>query len=165
MATTLLLVSACTTFPGFDRPDITLVNLSIENATMFETEGRVTLRVINADDDPLTVTGTSINLFLDGKKIGRAVSPERLQVEGLSTATLEAPLYISNLALGRRIFTILTEERGGVDYEIRGKLTLGGGFGGRKVKVNRQGQFEMPEGLPGDGLDSLDDDFGSPSEG
>lgn len=159
MGTLCLTLAGCASLPGFERPDVTLVNLSIENATVFETEGRVTLRVINADENPLTVTGTSINLYLDGKKIGRAVSPERLQVDGLSTATLEAPLYISNLALGRRVFTVLTQQRAGVDYEIRGKLTLGGGFGGRKVKVNRQGLFELPEGLPGTGPEALSDDF------
>lgn len=155
----LLVVSACATLPGFERPEVTLVDLGIENVSVFETEGKATLRVINADDDPLTVTGTAIRLSIDGRKIGRAVSPERIQVDGLSSATIEAPLYISNLAVGRRIYDLLTKERQKLDYEIDGKLTLGGGFGGRRIRVKHQGLFEMPERLQNRGSDDLPDDF------
>lgn len=154
-----MFASACASLTGFQRPDVTLVNLGIENVSVFETEGRVTLRVINADDDPLTITGAAIDLFLDGKKIGRSVSPERLQVEGLSSATVEAPLYISNLAVGRRVYDLLTKQNRKLDYRIRGKLTLGGGFGGRRVRINTHGEFEMPERLPGRGAEDLPDDF------
>lgn len=145
--------------PGFNRPEVTLVNLGIENVSVFETEGKVTLRVINADDDPLTVTGTAIKLFIDGRKIGRAVSPDRLQVDGLSSATVEAPLYISNLAVGRRVYDLLTKQNRKLDYRIRGRVTLGGGFGGRRVRINTRGQFEMPERFKKRGADDLPDDF------
>lgn len=152
-------VSGCASLRGFERPEVTLVDLGIENVSVFETEGRVTLRVINAADDSLTVTGTAIKLSIDGRKIGRAVSPERIQVDGLSSATIEAPLYISNLAVGRRIYDLLTKEHRELDYEINGKLTLGGGFGGRRIRVKHQGLFEMPERLQNRGSDDLPDDF------
>lgn len=141
----MVLATACATLTGFDRPDVTLVDLEIENVAKFETEAWVTLRVINANKNQMTVTGSSITVFLDGRKIGRSVANQRLQVEGLSSETLEAPLYISNIALGRRIYALLTEKQRRLDYRIKGKLTLGGGFGGRRVRVEHQGEFELPE--------------------
>jgi len=124
-----------------------LAGLDIDNVEIFETEGTVTVRIVNGDRKPITIDGSSFNLYLEGSKIGRAVSNERLEIEGLSSATLEVPLFISNLRLASRVYSIF-EQRSDIDYRIKSKLWLVAPVGTRKIRLEHVGRFDLDQPIP-----------------
>ncbi len=138
----LLLATACASLPGFERPEITLAGLDIDNIEVFETEGTITLRIVNGDRKPMTIDGSSFDLFLESSKIGRGVSNQRLEIEGLDSATLEVPLFISNLRLASQVYSIF-EQKSDINYRIKSKLWVVGPVGTRKIRLEHNGQFDL----------------------
>jgi len=144
----VLLVSvSCASLPGFEKPEVTLAGLDIDNVEIFETEGTVTIRIVNGDRKPITVDGSSFHLYLEGSKIGRAVSSERVEIEGLSSTTLEVPLFISNLRLASRVYSIF-DQQSDINYRIKSKLWLVAPVGTRKIRLEHTGQFDLDRPSP-----------------
>ncbi len=119
-----------------------MADLDIDNVEVFETQGTITVRIANGDRRPMVIDGSSFHLFLDGAKVGRGLSNERLEVGPLSTATLEVPLFVSNLRLASRVYALMQDRRD-VDYRIKSKLWLDGPVGTRKIRLEHQGRFDL----------------------
>ena len=92
-------LGGCATATRSVAPGISLVDLRPIEATAFETRLRVTVRVTNREDAPLTFSGSRHELTINGRAMGSALGAESLTVPALSTATQETTLNLSNFAL------------------------------------------------------------------
>ena len=137
-----LLTTACTTLEPVAAPEVSLVNLRFENATLFETTAVFTLRLSNGNAFPVAVDGGIFTMALNGVRIGRGMSSERVALDRLSTATIEVPVHVSNLALVFRARDVL--QRGTVSYEVASRLHLAGDHAGRTAETECRGELTLP---------------------
>jgi LEA14-like dessication related protein len=92
-------LGGCATATRSSAPGVALVDVRPIEATAFETRLRVTVRVTNPGDAPLTFSGSRHELTINGRAMGSALGAEPLTVPALSTATQETTLSLSNFTL------------------------------------------------------------------
>ena len=159
----ILPLVGCTTV-GLEAPDVTLVDLQLEDVTLLESSGSVVLRLANSNPDPLQVDGLAFELKLDGRRVGQALSSEVLEVPRLSTGTVQAELSVNHLSVLSLIQGALETEK--VDYELSGKVYVQTDFGRRTLRIKKSGIFDFEGTLPEDlDLGDLDIDVESGESG
>ena len=126
---------------SFTPPDVTLVDVKLEDLTVFETSGTFTVRLSNENPDPLAVDGAVYKLYLGGRKVGRALSDARVEVPRLGSTVYEVDVYINNVALVARLLTLGQEK--GLDYTIKGKLYVERPYGLRRMRFSRDGRIDF----------------------
>ncbi|MEM1244887.1 MAG: LEA type 2 family protein [Acidobacteriota bacterium] len=143
----LLGSTGCASFGAvFDPPEVSLADLQIQDMTVFETTGRILVRITNPNPNPVLVEGGSYSLSINGVQVGRALTNSVVEVGGLESAVHEADLTLSNLALATRVASVVELE--GFDYVIKAKLFLGQNLR-RRVKVTNAGYFDFQKPLAG----------------
>lgn len=131
---------------GLEPPDLTLADLSLENMTVLETSGTVTIRLANSNPEPLQIDGMAFDVRLDGRRIGKALSDQKLEVPRLSSVTVDAQLNVSHLAIATLVPQWMEAET--VDYALSGKVYVVTEFGRRALKVKQSGRFDFGESTP-----------------
>lgn len=139
----ILGTTGCTSI-GLEPPDLHLADLQLEDVTVLESSGTVSLRVVNSNPEPLEVDGLAVTLRLNGRKIGKVLSSERMEIPRLSTATLDGELHVSHLAVLTLIQEVMEAEA--VSYSLTGKLYVLTELGRRGLRVERSGNFDFSEG-------------------
>lgn len=142
LAVLLCIATGCASI-GVIPPDVSLVDLEFTDLTMFETTGEFTVRLANENQDPLRVTGGVFRLYLNGVKVGKALSSEPVEIPRLGTATHRVSLHINNVALATRLMGLM--EQPTLDYEIKTKLFLDGALGTRRLNFVNSGSFNWDE--------------------
>ena len=146
-ASTLL---GCVSIGGFVPPEVTLVDVAFEDLTLFESSAVLTVRVANENADPVLIDGGVYNLYLNGIKVGQALSDARLEIGRLSSTTTAVDIHINNLALATRLKGMM--DTGVVAYRLQGKFYLDRSVGRRSVRFDRSGSYDfravdrLPEG-------------------
>ncbi len=146
------LPAGCATMSTPEPPDVTLVNIRAIEMTIFETTLEVQLRVSNPNPEPLALEGASFKLYLDGKKVGSGMTPEKIEVPRLESAVLRATVHINNASALLRMKGILAERE--VTYGLRGKLFVTRPNGTVRLKIEREGRLDLENPLKPESLDS-----------
>ena len=142
LAFSLLLTTAgCNSTGLLERPEVTLVGLELIEMTVFETTLRAKLRISNPNPDPLAVEGAVFKLYLDGRKVGRGMTPDSFTVGRLDSQVTEVTFHVNNAAALLRLHEILEQEA--VSYGVRASLFTQGYFGTRRLRIERQGRFDF----------------------
>jgi LEA14-like dessication related protein len=136
-------VSACASIGPLTSPDVTLADLKFTDLTVFETTGEITVRISNENREPLTIDGAVFKLFLNGVSVGKALTPERVEIPRLGTSTLRAAVHLNNVALITRLATMMEQPE--LEYRIRTKLFVVRPYGTRKWKLDHQGRFSFAD--------------------
>lgn len=123
----LLALKGCA---GFGRrmepPRISLVNIRVQRATLFETTLRIELRVYNTNDVALTLKGADCRLALQGKEVASGVSSERTVIPAFATAVVPLVVYSPVLNVVRGLLALPGEEQ--LEYALSGRVYLEGGM-------------------------------------
>ncbi len=136
-----LLTSGCASVGGFVPPDVTLVRVQFTDLTLFESSGRLTVRVANENNQPIVLDGGVYNLYLGGVKIGKGLTDANFEIGRLTSATAEIDVFVNNLALATRITRMIDE--GIVDYRLKGKLFLDRSVGRRTQRFDYSGSYDF----------------------
>ena len=80
----LAMLAACNPLGNLKPPEVQLVNIRPGAITVFQSQGEVILKILNANDRPITLTGATYELIIDGTHVGRALSSEHLEVPAFS---------------------------------------------------------------------------------
>ena len=139
----LLAAPACTSLGGLEPPDVTLVDLELADATLFETSLHATVRIVNPNPEPLEVDGLAVRLYLNGLKVGKAVSSARVTVPRLDSATVPLDLFVNNVALLTRLKPLL--EARSLAWAMKGKLYLVTDWGTRSAPLASEGVLSLGE--------------------
>lgn len=134
------LAAGCSAY-GVAPPDVSLVNISFDDLSLFETTGTITVRVTNENPDPLVIDGASFKLVLDGVTVGKALSDRRYEIPRLASATDDVTIHLSNVALATRLRPVLDRER--VEWAIQARLWVVGSLGTRRMNVTREGILHL----------------------
>lgn len=144
LALTLLLFSGCSLLAGrFEEPAVQLADLRFEEVTLFETGMTVTIRIENDNSFPLTVHGSSHELYLNDTYVGKGHSRQAIELPPHSSSTQEIKVYLSNLTMLGRIAGLVEQQR--FAYRLESDLSVGRGFGRRSVEITKEGRLDLPQ--------------------
>jgi LEA14-like dessication related protein len=136
----------CASMAPDERPEITLSNLELTEATLFETTMVAAVRISNPGMKPIVVEGASFKLVLDGKKVGRGMMKDPVAVEGLDSAIGRVVFHLNNAVALLRLRQVM--ENRTVSYGIEGHLYLQQGSRSTKVKVEQMGRLDLDREQP-----------------
>ncbi len=140
------LFCSCSTLPEDAGVDVELINVRLDEATVFETTAAFTVRVSNETSEPITLEGSVHKFYLNGTYIGKGMSAETLNVARLSSATQEIPVHLRNVALARRIRPILESRT--IDYRVSSTLYLANGIRSQRCRIVHDGEVALDEFNP-----------------
>jgi LEA14-like dessication related protein len=136
-----LTLTACTSMGSLEPPGVSLAGVELSEVTVFETTVQVKLRISNPNPEPMTLEGASFKLRLEDHKIGQGLISETLRIDRLDTALLDVTFHVNNAVALLQLREILQQEA--VDYGIRAVLYTEGSWGTKKLKVDREGRFDL----------------------
>lgn len=144
-------LAGCVSTEGLDPPSVTVVDLAIVEATIFETTLDVSVRIFNDNPEPLILDGAVIKLELDGLKVGKGASSERLEVPRLGSVVQRFDVHLNHLAVATRIRGIIESQV--VDYGVTGKVYVVRPSGSvKRLPVESQGTIDFRGEARPDGL-------------
>ncbi len=143
---TVAALAGCATDLKISGVSISVVDLRPVNATLFETEARLTLRFANESVVPIAVSGSSHKLYLNDTYVGRAVDQDAVGMPSMNTATHTVTLYIENLALLQRLQGL--DRSSTVSYRLESVLRIDAGEQYDNVKIRSSGSVDLSALLP-----------------
>jgi len=147
ITTVAALNSGCVTPPDPESFDVTLVNLAGGNATIWETEAVVTVRLQNATPNDITVTGARHKIYLNGTYVGQGLSSESVTVPRLGTTTQDIAVHLKNFTVVRKLIGM--QETRVAAYKVQSTI-YGSSVGGfsRSFRAMKEGSVSLDQLLP-----------------
>ena len=111
--------------PRFERPELTVANVTLQDAKFTEQHFLVTLHVRNPNPRPIPVDSVEAHVSLAGEPLGDALSESAFTVPAAGETDFAVSVR-TNLASG--ILRVLARLNGGgdsVDYHLSGTLRTG----------------------------------------
>lgn len=121
---------------------VTVSDIEILESTMMEQLYRVTLRIQNRNDQPLSVQGGSFDLEINGKDFGSGVTDAAVMIPPYSDAKLEVRMVSTLFGMLRIIRSLQDRDAGEFDYSISGRLAVEGVLGG--LSFLESGELSLP---------------------
>lgn len=123
----LAVLSGCAALgKRLEPPRISLTQIEMESATVFEMVMQVTLRIFNTNDVPLTLKGADVSLEVNGKAFARGVSRIETTLPAYATNLVPMTLYSSTLDMVQGI--VKMKDRDALKYRVYGNVRIEGGF-------------------------------------
>lgn len=135
-----LALGACAS-THFVEPEVSLVDIRIEDMTLFETTAVFWLRMHNENPRSLVVDGGTYDFWINGVQVGRGMTTHRIHIPRYESGEAEVVVYLRNGALARRLGSILAS--GGVEYEIDSRHYVRTGFGRREFDSVSRGRLTL----------------------
>lgn len=139
------LLASCASFQERDDIAVSLVNVRLGEATVFETTAVFTVRIANESPNPLVLDGGVHKFYLNGLNVGEGLSGDRLEVPRFASVTQDIPVHLGNISLATRIRPII--ESRALDYRMNSRLLL---LGNRShtVRVSHEGHLSLEQFQP-----------------
>ncbi len=129
-------VTACSS-SGIIKPEVTVVGMNVERASLWETTARFDVRVDNENEFDLEVEKSSHLLEVNGVRLGRGLSNEGFTIPAFSSTKIPVVVNVSNTTILSRLGKLTSNQA--LDYRISSVLYPKGQSG--KIKVFQQGRF------------------------
>lgn len=143
----VLLLAGCAAMqPRLEAPHVTLTDLRLLDATLFEQRYGLTIRIQNPNSTALPITGMNYRLDINDIEVGRGVSDQRVTVPAYGEALVEIRLT-SNLA---RILDKIRSLESGPGRNLRYHLSGGVALANRMLKLpfDYKGEFSQRRSRP-----------------
>jgi LEA14-like dessication related protein len=148
----LALAAGCSSSTGLEPPTLTLTDLAVVDATLFETTLDVAVRISNDNPEPLLVDGVVVKLELGGRGVGKGSSPEPVEIPRFGSALRRLEIHLNNLAVASRLRSIL--ESSTVDWGLAGKVWVVSSSGRvRALPFESRGRLDLREPAAGEAVD------------
>ncbi len=139
-----LILAGCAGLPtGMQPPSVTLSDFGVGNASLFEQQFNLKLRIQNPNREELRFDGIAFELEINGHPFAKGVGGQGVNVPGFSSGFMTAEA-VSTLSGILRQFGRLTE-LGKFRYRIKGTLALAAGS---RVPFEEAGEFDFKSALP-----------------
>ena len=124
---TVVVIFGCAA-PGkrLEAPRVSLTQVKVEHATVFETVMAVTLRLFNTNEKSLTLKGADVSLEVNGRNVAHGISQVEVTLPPYDTTLIPMTLYSSMFDLFQGI--LRTKDREPLKYRIHGNVRIEGGF-------------------------------------
>ncbi|MGB6010412.1 MAG: LEA type 2 family protein [Desulfobacterales bacterium] len=128
----LMILHGCAGFGRrLESPEISLANISLQEAKAFETTFELDLRVFNTNDVPLEIKGIECELEVNGNKLAKGVSATQTTVPAFGTELVRMVVYSSMLGMVSSMLDMIRSAQSNqitrkLNYKISGRLSIGG---------------------------------------
>lgn len=123
----LLIISGCASlFLRGEPPRINIVSLNLQEATLFEQNYLIQLRIINPNTYEIPVAGLQYDIEVNNRHFITGVSNQSVVVPGLDSAIVEVKAVSTLFSVFRQLSN-LHEDIEAISYQIKGKIHLQGG--------------------------------------
>ena len=120
-----LLASGCASLlHDAEPPEVLVTNITPLEATLFEQQLKVDIRVRNPNPFELNVTGLDFTLNLNEKRLARGLANEAVTIPRLGDAIVSVNTTTSTLEVMRQLISL--HEQQDMKYQITGVLHLDG---------------------------------------
>ena len=136
-----VLLASCAQWQDFSAPDVSLVDLKIRQARLLETDADLIIRVANPNPEPMVVRGGEYRLQLDGRDVGKGLSPSLLSIGPYESVLDTVPAHLSNPRLLARALSMVDKEL--FAYRMKSALRVEMPYGRRKVRSESEGELDM----------------------
>lgn len=121
----LMLISGCASLrPSYNKPDISLANVEMLRANLWEQSFRLQLRIDNPNDRNLPIRGMHYQVYLNDIRLATGVSDNHFDVPAYGSEYFELNVR-SNLWRHLADLGKLVENRQPVAYRIEGHIRTG----------------------------------------
>ena len=140
------MLGGCATLPEDGGVAVSLVSIRPVQTSLFETSAELTLRFTNEAARPLTLSGSTHRLYVNGTYVGRAITHEPLTVPQLGTMTQTLTAHLENLALMRKAQAMANVST--VGYRIDSRLHTAEAQGGGTLAATSSGELDLSGFFP-----------------
>jgi LEA14-like dessication related protein len=124
----LVMLSGCAGLgKTIEPPHAQIANIRVQEMRGLETVFLVELRVINANDVPLTVKGMDCSLKINDRPFALGVSGQQVEIPAFGTAIFPINLYSSVLDLLKNVVGMGLEKADKLTYKLAGNIRIEGG--------------------------------------
>jgi LEA14-like dessication related protein len=138
------MLGGCSLFvPKLETPQLSVINVELQKADLWEQRMKVRMRVVNPNDRPIPVKGLTCALEVGGQELAHGVSGASFNVPALGEAEFDMNMT-ANMAgalikfLGKGNDAVGDE----VDYRVSGKISLSEGLL-RSIPFEDRGKFKL----------------------
>ena len=142
----LLLLGGCAGL-GIKTPSITVADISVLEASVFEQRLAIKLRILNPNKVEIPITGLTFDVDLNGEPFAKGVSNKSVTVPPLSEAVLEVTAVTGFAGIIRQIQGVARGSIDALSYRLKGRLITGS----YNLDFDEHGRLEMPKPGPGQG--------------
>jgi LEA14-like dessication related protein len=134
------MLGGCATLqPPLQAPNVSLTEMRVLDATLFEQRYALKIRVQNPNPAALPITGMDFRLDINDVELGRGVSDQAITVPAYGETVSEIAL-VSNLARIVDQIRALDSGKGpGLRYHLTGGFSVAGRIG--KLPIDYQGEI------------------------
>jgi LEA14-like dessication related protein len=110
-----------------EPPRVSLANIRVEKVSGLETAFEIQLRVFNANDADLTVTGIRADLDVNGRPFATGVSNSPVEIPSYGTELVTVTVYSSVIKMFKSVYGLKESEE--IKYRLNGKIRVSAGNG------------------------------------
>ncbi len=115
----LLCLAACS--PKFEQPNITVVSIEMQHASLLQQNFQVRFHIQNPNDRALPVKGLHADLSVGGDRIASGVSNRAFVVPPLGDTDFDMTIT-ANMAMA--LLKLANQHTDSIDYEVTGAASL-----------------------------------------
>ena len=108
-----------------EPPRVSLANIRAEEISGLETAFEVQMRVFNANDVSLTVTGIKAELDINGQPFATGVSNAPVEIPSYGTELVTVTVYSSVIKMFKSVYGLKGSEE--LKYRLNGKIRVSAG--------------------------------------
>ena len=133
----LLLLAACV--PRLEKPELTVISVSLEHGTLLEQQLRVRMHVHNPNHRALAVRSLDYRLEIGAEPLAHGTSMQAFAVPALGDTEFDMSVTTD---MAGALLRILGSRADALEYHLVGKVTLSEGFA-LTIPFDQRGTFSL----------------------
>lgn len=139
-------LASCSTLRPAEGLKVSLVNVRLGGATVWETTAIFTIRVQNELPEALTLSGGVHKFYINGNYVGEGLSSESVSVPRLSSVTQDVTVHLRNLSVALKVKPILEQKR--FSYRMGSLLYREAGGSQARLRLASAGELDLRDFMP-----------------
>jgi LEA14-like dessication related protein len=137
------MLGGCSLFvPKLETPQLSVVNVELQKADLWEQRMKVRMRVVNPNDRPIPVKGLTCALEIAGQELAHGVSGASFNVPALGEAEFDMNMTANMASAIIKLLGRGNDVGDEVDYRVSGKISLSEGLL-RSIPFEDRGTFKL----------------------
>jgi LEA14-like dessication related protein len=150
IATICLLMSGCAGLsPSFEKPQVSLADIQVQEVKTLETAFLIQLRISNPNDSPLDIQGLSCDVELDGRRFASGLQGDQQTIPAYGSALVPVEVYASVLDMFSSVISMIQHANQpdaqvrALNYRLVGKVRISSGGFFRNVPFESEGELNL----------------------
>lgn len=137
------MLGGCSLFvPKLETPQLSVVNVELQKADLWEQRMKVRMRVVNPNDRPIPVKGLTCALEIAGQELAHGVSGASFNVPALGEAEFDMNMTANMASAIIKLLGRGSDVGDEVEYRVSGKISLSEGWL-RSIPFEDRGKFKL----------------------